>query len=266
MDDLHFLAIEAILRRWASLAELQNEMILRGSLLTRQLARPAYRPAKDIDFLATFARDVARTDAFIDKILGLQIEGDAANILLDTFVAEDTWLNTDTPGRRYFVDISVETEIIRIQLDIAYNDTIYPDIYRLNYQLEGGGINVLPAVAAELLMAWKTHGLFEFWTQSDRWLMKDLYDIALLLQVCEIDTPLFIDCLRVAFADKKTPFSVYAKLQRDDFGKSTKTRKHWLKFAERMNGNLIADNHLSILRLVRAFLDPIFEILLREIQ
>src|SRR3954449_10202181 len=61
---LHRHALEGLLRRVAATPEGEH-LVLRGSLMTRLWARPAYRPAVDVDYVTAYPFDPERAASAI---------------------------------------------------------------------------------------------------------------------------------------------------------------------------------------------------------
>jgi len=249
------LLIDSILRSFTQIKT--SELLLRGSLFTQSLVKPLFRPADDIDFVADFTFSEKKTDIFVEQMINFS-EKEGVNFLHQNFYKENIWIQTPSPGRRYRIFALMDREEIELQIDIAFGDTIFPKNCILDYKdFEGKRIQI-PSVAMEQMMAWKTHGLFEFWETDTRWQLKDLYDILLFLRSQKINEDLFDKCLDFAFQDKKTPFSVYQRILDNKFGQSKNTLKKWEKFVNRFEGKIITPNHFELLKEVREFLDPFF--------
>ncbi|MEM7039976.1 MAG: nucleotidyl transferase AbiEii/AbiGii toxin family protein, partial [Bacteroidota bacterium] len=143
--------------------------------------------------------------------------------------------------------------------DMAFADPVVPGPVRQMYQGLLGWEFPVWTVVPEQALAWKVHGLFEFWdTQKGRWRMKDLYDICLLMRACEMDSVVFRAALKVAFEDRVTPFRVYQKVLDGNFGQSRGSRQNWARFVADYPANVEAESHLDLLAEARKLLDPVF--------
>lgn len=253
-NKIHFL--EAVLRRFSQINA--SHTLVRGSIITSQLVKPHYRPANDIDLLMEGAYDPQNADALIYALHDTEVN-DHFFLHREQLEQESIWLENPFPGRRYQIGVAYQTQTEKIQIDIAFGDTLCTAPQVMPYQDQQDSLINLPTPSIEQMLAWKTHGLFEFWHINTRWQMKDLYDIYLLLLTQKIDNTLFERALRLAFEDKETPFSVYEKVRNEEFGRSKNSQKHWQKFVEKMNGNVIVESHLLLIPPIRNFLNTFFD-------
>ncbi len=238
-----------------------NLFILRGSFVTKQWVSPYFiRHSQDIDFLANFPYNKSFTLDIFNHILEnikksefLMFEN---QIIYDEITFQDTWIESSVPSLKlivkgFFENTSFENtiktstkEYFDFSADIAFGDTLVdvPVIWNYHAPLLNTNISMLVASHTQAL-AWKIHGLVEFYEKGYRWQFKDVYDIYAICKTLELKgkTDIFFElkentlekCLKQAFLDKKTDVRLSCKKIFDgSFGQSTKTTKQWTKFLE----------------------------------
>lgn len=251
---LHRHAMEALVHRVAEAAE-GDELVLRGSLLTRLWARPAYRPALDIDYVTTYAFDPDRAEAAIRLACSAGASDDGVEFLPDAIAGEVTWADTPFPGTRLRVPAIVGEVRLVLQIDVGYGDPLVPPPVRVELPTlwPRPAARVL-ACRPELGCAWKVHGLFEF----AHWRAKDLHDVYLIARNTPLDRAMLTEALRVAFESRGTPLADALRLFRGEFGASRGSRAKWRAFRrERADPSIPAD-HREVVRFVAEILHPVF--------
>ncbi|AFM04220.1 protein of unknown function (DUF1814) [Bernardetia litoralis DSM 6794] len=270
-DEHHKIYIlEQLLEAAFSIPSIENLVIFRGSLLTKNWIQDNYyRSVSDLDFLAIADYDRALYINFIKKTLQKTQENSELlkqknnlEIDINSLKTEDTWVDTENPSFRFQFDVKLNNQLFEnIQIDIAFGDTlVLPPLWK-NYNciISKKNITVF-SVQTEQALAWKAHGLFDFYDRGGRWQSKDLYDVFCILKTQSIQKEKFQKCILVAFEDKKTPISLsYLKMKNDTFGKSKGSQKKWDKFlTEKLNyQNDKKELELNnVIRVIKEFLDP----------
>src|SRR3954469_1507073 len=106
---LHRHAMDGLLRRVARVPDAEH-MVLRGSLMTRLWARPAYRPALDVDYVTTYPFDPERATAAIRSACAADGPDDGVSFFPEAIAGEVTWANTPFPGTRLRVPVVIGDE------------------------------------------------------------------------------------------------------------------------------------------------------------
>ncbi len=262
--------LELLLEAAFSIRLGKNLVVFRGSLLTKSwIKENYYRSVSDLDFLAIANYDKELYINFIKKTLQKAQEisdtSDSKNNLqidINSLKTEDTWTDTQTPSFRFYFNIKLNHTLFRnIQIDIAFGDTlVLPALWtKYNCIYSHKKINVF-SVQHEQALAWKVHGLFDFYDRGARWQTKDLYDIFCILKTQSIQKQKFQKCVLIAFEDKNTPISLsYSKMKNDLFGKSKGSQKKWQKFLTQKLNYKTEKEELElnkVIRTVKEFLDP----------
>ncbi len=254
---LHQYAMDGLVHR-ISAEPTGNELVLRGSLLTRLWSHPAYRPAVDVDYVAAYAYEPRRALATIVNACTNPAFEDELVFPARDIRHVETWGDTPFPGTRIQLPASIGPYVVRVQVDLGYDDPLIPPPVWIRYPglLRGLSCDVL-ACRPELGLAWKVQGLFE----SARWRAKDLHDVFLISKHTHIDLQLFTESLKVAFASRGTCLSAPLRLFRGEFGMSQGSRLKWRKFRRERSDPSIPADLSEIATSVANFLRPAFEVL-----
>lgn len=243
--------LEGFLRR-LSRNSLKHCLVLRGSLLTRQIVHPQVRVARDLDFIALFpwkeSDPVGEVLRHIKEICDLHESdgvsfGDSA-----TIIGEVIWEETRFPG----VKVSLSSASLyghhrqTIEIDVAFNDPLDPPPFWLKYEAlpvfhASKSFHIL-SVRPELLFAWKLHGLFEHNTINElgqdiqgRWRMKDLHDLWLMARAftsnaregIPVELKYISLAVEVAFASREQDPMLIQRVISRDFGSSAGSKRRW---------------------------------------
>jgi hypothetical protein len=250
-------ALEGLVRRTPLMAE-ADKMIIRGSFITSNWVKPHFRAVNDLDFLADYPIDTARGESYIRQLLTVDL-ADGLHFFPNELQVEDTWTDTPLPGQRYQIPARLFDFEFLLQIDLAFNDPLIPPAIWWEYPALLSELSTtIRTVRPELALAWKVHGLFEFWDKGGTWQIKDLYDIYLIIKTQILDNEVFREALRIAFSDRNTPMHLYQRVLAGEFGQSTNTRKHWQRFVNKMEGKLTISSHFELLAEVRKYLDGFF--------
>lgn len=258
---LKLYALERTLLRFSQLDE--TKVIVRGSLITRLWGFPKhFRKVQDLDFLVDMPFDEIVGKKFVQKMLAIDFKDFVT--YTEDYKVEKIWEETESPGLRFKIPISVLDEKIQFQIDVAFNDPLVPQAVYWNYtDIFDNQIRVR-SILPELACAWKIHGLFEFWDKGYRWQAKTLYDIFIILDTQNFDNQCFQKAIEIAFKDRKTPFEVYNRILCDKFGASKGSKKHWEKWLLENEGRINYPTFEPMLTLMRKKIDSIFVELMAE--
>lgn len=257
----HLFALEHLLQRISHiLLEKESlEFVFRGSLILRNWVFPHIRIVNDLDILGLIPLDLNICKQII--LDAVYSNDNSENIIFNIKELEvkKTWEHTEFPGARIILPYSFLGINDEIQIDFGFDDTIFPAPIIMNYKnITREQYFQVPTVPVEVALAWKVHGLFEFWDQGGNWTPKTLYDIHLILSHLEINKTIFQTAILTAFRERKTPLHTYNRILNQQLGRSKGSRKSWKKFLRRNSIKDISENHIEIIEKHRIFLDPFF--------
>lgn len=216
---------EGLLRRVAALG--REDLVLRGGVLLRAWVGPA-RPAEDLDFLATWPFEAARARATLRELCAAPCADGLELSLAESHV---TWSNTDFPGLRARVEGALCGEPLELQIDLGCGDPMEP----------GPVLATLPALTTalaprvwscrpETLAGWKLHGLYE--RGIGTWRAKDLHDLWLLWERCELERGALARAIRLAHESRAGQLELLEWLRDGRFGQSRRSRRKWRRLRE----------------------------------
>jgi hypothetical protein len=205
-------AILAWLRRAATTGD---ALALRGSVALAAYS-PRARPAADVDHVSLAD---ATLDAAAARARSILAVADPEPLALVS--CEPMWTENPSPAVR----LQLEHATGPLQVDLGINETVCAPPRPITIP----GVGPLPAVAAEILFAWKAHGLIEF--GHGRWRPKDLFDLD-VLGALPLDPTLLARALPLAFSSRDSSFAALDDFfDRPSWGQSTSTQRGWRKFA-----------------------------------
>lgn len=204
------------------------KLVLRGGLVLRELVAPSPRPVDDVDFLGLGCFDAQTIEPVLVELLASDA-GDGVRYGAASFAT--TWVETEHPGVRAACVAVVdgdEQRAIEIQVDVGFGDPRVVD--DVAFTLPGTQTS-MAAAAAETLLAWKVHGLFE--RGRGQWRPKDLCDVVALGSKPGLDHDMLPECLRVAFASHGHELSLMDRFLHGEWGQSRGSRRKWRSFVRR---------------------------------
>jgi hypothetical protein len=198
------------------------DAVLRGSQLTARWV-PG-RVAADLDFVLLGDWSLDRATRTIGALLGTR-ELPAEGTLHDVHVkAWGIWLETPWPGLRLELSRGAE----QLQVDFGWGEQL--GVPPRPFELCG---TTLPAVAPEVMFAWKVHSLVELGPRG-RWHPKTLIDLVLIARHCALEPAATRRCIQQAFASRDmTTAALDAFFQAPDWGNGRSSRHKWKKYVPR---------------------------------
>jgi hypothetical protein len=235
-----------------------SEFVLRGGMLMRHWFRPAPRPAEDLDLVATFPFAVEEATR---RVLPLLTDGSVADGV--TFDAEEAraegiWLETGTPGVRFFASGESDGVEAEFHVDVTFGPPPRPaPVF--------GSIPTAFGEAARLWMcrpeAVAGHKMQALWHRGMLgWRPKDLNDLRLLLARVTMDAA----DLRGAVAAYLADVSATLDDARTLFGPSSwwgmkMSSARWLDFVKSSQGQDVPRDLTGVVAAVADRLAPVLE-------
>lgn len=223
---------EAFLRRLAVSAD-ADSLVLRGSMLLQLWVGPKRRRARDLDFLGLFENDFDETRHRIENIAALDAPDDGVVFDVSSFVAEQTWKGTESPGFKLNGVALVEKLPVAFSLDVGFGDPVVPAPVRFEYPscVEGIASACVLAVGPEMSIGWKLHSLIELGPK--RWRSKHLHDLMLFAGMPGLNGDVLKASIRTAFVSRRAvPSEVFPLLDSAEWLESARTLKRWNDYRE----------------------------------
>jgi hypothetical protein len=256
---------EGLLRR-VSYSGYADVLVLRGGMLTRIWVPTGRRIPQDVDFVGLYPSDVDGTQQRFHAVLSASNLKDGVVFDLNSLQAKDIWEETEFPGVRLTVGVTLGEQYQPVQIDVGFGDPLVPPAQWLYYPtlLEGLPIK-LQACRPETLVGWKLHGLVEL--GAKRWRPKDVYDLMLLTDYVVLDASLLLDAIRVAFSSRATPLQeVLAMLSSPESWNNSRNHSKWMKFRSGANDSSIPEDLLECVTVVSERLKGAVESLVEQEQ
>lgn len=222
----------------------RDRFVLRGSLLTAQWWPE--RRVDDLDFLDLVAWDEPALRDLTDQLARAPDPHTAFTDCEHSLI----WADSPLPGLRLALAGTTPAGPATLQIDISPGDPLAAPAE----PIEIGGTRVL-AVRPEIMLAWKTHGLFELGPRG-KWRPKDLLDLVELSARAPIDQALLVRAVDLAFTSRNTPPGHLRDMVHDlTWGASRGSARKWRRFLRdnpQFNHDLTA-----LLARARALLAPL---------
>lgn len=173
---LHY-GIERFLYR-LSQSEYASKFILKGGLAFLMIDDSFPRPTRDIDLLGYADNNIPALVAMVKNICQVPIEqDDGLRFDLESIKGEIIQEQKEYHGSRIKFDAYLERSQIRIQIDFAFDDEVYPEPQYLPYPvlLDGQPHPSIRVYPPETILAEKIHAIVFLELTNDR--IKDFYDI-----------------------------------------------------------------------------------------
>lgn len=222
----------------------QVRFVVRGSLITERWWPE--RRVDDLDFL-----DLVPWDEVALRDLTRQLAGSPDPQTTITACEHSLiWADSPQPGLRLALEGTTPAGPATLQVDISPGDPLAapPEPFEI------GGAHVL-AVRPEIMIAWKTHGLFELGPRG-KWRPKDLLDLVELATRAPVDRDLLLRAIVLGFTSRDTPLEHLVDMLRDPtWGTSRGSLRKWSRY---LRDNPRIDVELTdLLARARALLAPL---------
>lgn len=240
-------ALAGVVERAARSAH-AGSLVLRGGLVLRGLVAPTPRTVHDVDFLGLDPFDAVSVQPALADILATDV-GDGVSYTTPRFGI--IWAETEHPGVRGQCASTIGDQTFEIQIDVGFGDPrVAPDV---PFTLPGTETPMM-AAAAETLLAWKIHGLFE--RGRGQWRPKDLFDVIVLGAQDGLDHAILPECLRVAFASHGDDFGLMDRFFDGEWGQSRGSRRKWRSYRNKHGDGVPPEDFDEVIasarRIVRA--------------
>jgi hypothetical protein len=177
--DVRHRLLEGVLLRLARLPD-PAAFVLRGGMLMRVWFRPAFRPAADLDLVATFPYDVAETARRFLPLLADRDVPDGVTLDPVRVRVEPIWQDTDFPGVRIFASGEVDGVEDGFHVDLTFGEPLEPAPITADYPMEHSPLTAgLHMCRPETIVGRKLHAIHHMGLLH--WRAKDLNDLRLLL-------------------------------------------------------------------------------------
>jgi hypothetical protein len=176
--------LEGILLRLAGQPD-AADFVLRGGMLLRHWFRPVPRHAEDIDFVATFPFDVREGARRFIPVFAEGAVADGVSFDADRVRFEGIFLETGSPGVRFFVSGSAGGPEVDFHVDITFGPPPRPAPVFGEISTASGTVARVWVCQPETVVGQKLQALRHLGMLA--WRPKDLNDLRLLLTRVSLD-------------------------------------------------------------------------------
>ncbi len=201
---LQYYGMERFIYRF-SLSQYSDKFILKGALMFAAWQIPERRTTLDIDFLAYYDNQTTAIEKVVKDICKIKVKPDGLVFDSSTVKGEKIKEDADYEGVRVKLIGFLERSRIPMQIDIAFDDIVYPGIITVDYPV----ILDLPAphlkgYPAESVVSEKFEAMVTLGVLNSR--MKDFYDIWLMMHSFNFYGAHLSEALRKTFKHRNTSF------------------------------------------------------------
>jgi predicted nucleotidyltransferase component of viral defense system len=252
-DILNFYTMERILYR-ISKSEFADKFILKGALMFRFWDFDKFRPTQDIDLLGKTDNSENNIKEIFKNIIMTEVEDDGLVFFPDsietTLIKEDA----DYHGVRVTFQGKLDTAKIDMQIDVGFDDVIYPEPQSIKYPVILNFPNPdLFAYTKESVVAEKFEAMVQLGNQNSR--MKDFYDIWILSNNFQFEIKGLSEAVRRTFEHRKTDFTEEIIAFTDEF--STLKQIQWKAYRNKIRQPDIPESFKEIMDEIAKFLKPV---------
>jgi len=256
-DILKFYTMERILYR-LSKSGYADKFILKGALMFKVWDSDKFRPTQDIDLLGTTGNSENNIRRIFENILTIKVEDDGLDFFPDTIVTSLIKEDADYHGVRVTFQGKLDTAKIEMQIDIGFDDIIYPEPQSVKYPVILNFPNPdLLVYTKESVVAEKFEAMVQLGNQNSR--MKDFYDIWVLSNNFQFEIKDLAEAVKRTFEHRKTDLSEEILAFTEEF--SSLKQIQWKAFRNKLKQNDIPESFSEIMRDIKKFLQPVLEYL-----
>jgi len=256
-DILKFYTMERILYR-LSKSGFADKFILKGALMFKVWDSDKFRPTQDIDLLGTTDNSENNIRRIFENILTIKVEEDGLDFFPDTIETSLIKEDADYHGVRVTLQGKLDTAKIDMQIDVGFDDVIYPEPQSVKYPVILNFPNPdLLVYTKESVVAEKFEAMVQLGNQNSR--MKDFYDIWILSNNFQFEIEDLAEAVKRTFEHRKTDLSEEILAFTEEF--SSLKQIQWKAFRNKLKQNDIPESFSEIMRDIKKFLQPVLEYL-----
>lgn len=250
---LQYYAMERFLYRLSSSSHRDN-FILKGAMLLRAMNIDRSRPTMDIDLLGRSNNDYEVIKNQIREILNVVIDPDGLLFDAENIVLENITEDTEYEGTRVIIRGELSTARFRLQVDIGFGDSVYPEpmLIVLPSILDSAGVSML-GYRPESIIAEKFEAMAKLGDINSR--MKDFYDIWYLSRVISFEGTQLGEAIRRTFATRNTLIPEGSLGISDSFAMLKQSQ--WGAFHSRLGLQAVPEQFADIINDLKELLLPI---------
>jgi Nucleotidyl transferase AbiEii toxin, Type IV TA system len=259
---LQYYAMERLLYRLTKSPH-AGKFVLKGALMLVAWRAPAFRPTRDIDFLARMPNDIESVTAVFKEICQQPVDEDGivfdAESVQGKLIKEDA----DYEGVRVTFIGYLQRSRLPMQVDIGFGDVVSPEPTMSDYPtLLDFKAPILLGYPRETTIAEKFEAMIKLGELNSR--MKDFFDIWLLSRQFDFDGVVLGEAIRQTFANRETAITVNPVAWTTTFASNAAKQTQWAGFMRKSRLMNAPTTLLEVVEHVRDFLQPLAQALETE--
>ncbi len=254
-DMLNFYATERFLYR-LSRSEYASTFILKGALIFQVWNSGKFRPTQDIDLLGTTDNSEQNIRKIFKSILMTEVEDDGLEFFPETVMTMLIKEDADYHGVRVTFKGKLDTAKIDIQVDVGFNDIIYPEPDSVEFPVILNFSNPsIKIYTKESVIAEKFEAMTQLGNQNSR--MKDFYDIWNMSHSFDFDIQKLSEAVKITFNHRKTGLSADIIAFTDEF--PVNKQMQWKAFRNKIRQEDIPEFFSEIISDIKKFIIPVID-------
>lgn len=232
----------------------KDRFILKGALMLQAWRSPQSRPTMDIDMLGRTDNDETNLANIVQNILTIPVEDDGLLFFPETIKATRIKEDAEYHGIRILLTGKLDTARIRIQIDVGFDDIIYPEAEILAFPtiLDHPNPKLL-AYSRESAIAEKFEAIVKLGNLNSR--MKDFFDIWLLSRQFDFERIKLTEAIQRTFTHRRTSLEDEILAFSKEF--SVEKQVQWNAFRKRLKQKYVPESLQEVIEEIQLFLEPI---------
>jgi predicted nucleotidyltransferase component of viral defense system len=218
-----------------SISSFNNNFFLKGGTLLyaySKTEKPRY--TLDIDFsLRQMMYNIHNVVEAMKEICSIH-DNDGVAFDNQTVTANEIKENDPYGGLRAFVMAKLDTIQQRLQVDIGFGDTIYPEPVKISFPvlLNNQSVPQINAYSIETIIAEKFHAMIDLADINSR--LKDFYDVYKLIEAGDYNDTVLQQAVKATFKTRNTKYMENHILFKEEFWLDKLRNKNWAAFNQRV--------------------------------
>ncbi len=257
LDAARHRLLEGVVLRLARLPD-AAEFVLRGGLLMRHWFRPVTRPAEDVDLVATFPFAVEEAARRFLPVLADEAIADGVTFDVPRVRHEGIWLESGTPGVRFFVSGAAGADEVEFHIDVTFGPFPRPAPVLVALPTACGQVARVWACRPEAVAGHKMQALWHRGMLG--WRPKDLEDLRLLLGHVPMDDGDLRGAIAAYLADVGgNGNDARALFARSSWWSKKMSSARWLDFVKSSRGRDVPRDLATVVAEIARRLVPVLE-------
>lgn len=252
---LRYYAIERFLYR-LSLSPHSDKFFLKGDLMLKVWAINKHRATLDIDLLGKTNNSIQNLKEILHDISSIEVVTDGIHYETTSLKLTEMQMNGEYHGIRALFNANIHSAKIPMQLDIGFNDVIFPEPIVIAYPtiLEFPPPK-LQGYTPESVIAEKFEAMMKLSLVNTR--MKDFFDIWILSQQISFNGKSLQNAIKTTFDKRQTVLNKLPDSISELFYTDTVHQIRWKQFLQNIENEEKNIELSKVISEIKEFLQPI---------